>query len=122
MRPLAEDVYSLTLDCGGTISTQHGTGLARTPWVPRQYGRLYPVFVALKSVFDPNELLNPGKIVSAVLNRPAWPLRTFPQPPAERTLADHSRVLSPDRNGHRFQYPSRCFERATSRVAELSEA
>jgi FAD/FMN-containing dehydrogenase/Fe-S oxidoreductase len=82
--PLAEAVYTLVLEMGGTISTQHGTGLARTPWVPRQYGRLYPVFVALKSVFDPNELLNPGKIVSAVMNRPVWPLRVPPKPPAER--------------------------------------
>ena len=41
---LAEDVYDLVLELGGTISTQHGTGLARTPWVARQYGPLYPVF------------------------------------------------------------------------------
>ena len=33
---------TLVLELGGTISTQHGTGLARTPWVGRQYGRLYP--------------------------------------------------------------------------------
>jgi FAD/FMN-containing dehydrogenase/Fe-S oxidoreductase len=82
--PLAEAVYSLVLDMGGTISTQHGTGLARTPWVPKQYGRLYPVFVALKSVFDPNELLNPGKIVSGVSDRPAWPFRAMTLPSAER--------------------------------------
>lgn len=72
---LAEAVYDLVLGLGGTISAQHGTGLARTPWVPRQYPRLYPVFVALKAIFDPHELLNPGKIVSAVSPTGLWPLR-----------------------------------------------
>ena len=42
--PLADELYTVVLELGGTISTQHGTGLARTPWVSRQYGRLYPVF------------------------------------------------------------------------------
>src|SRR5262249_46534526 len=41
---IAEEVHTLAIDLGGTVSTQHGTGLARTPWVARQYGRLYPVF------------------------------------------------------------------------------
>ncbi len=72
---LSEAIYELVLGLGGTISTQHGTGLARTPWVPRQYPKLYPVFVALKAIFDPHELLNPGKIVSAVSPTGLWPLR-----------------------------------------------
>jgi len=74
--PLAESISTLTLDLGGTISSQHGTGIARTPWVSRQYGALYPVFVALKSIFDPHDLLNPGKIVGSTPNGTAWPLRT----------------------------------------------
>jgi len=62
---IAEQVYSLALDLGGTISTQHGTGLARTPWVARQYGRLYPVIREIKSIFDPQQICNPGKIVDS---------------------------------------------------------
>src|SRR5207244_2597668 len=42
--PIADEIYALALQLGGTISTQHGTGLARTPWVAQQYGKLYPVF------------------------------------------------------------------------------
>jgi FAD/FMN-containing dehydrogenase/Fe-S oxidoreductase len=72
---LADDVHSLALQLGGTISTQHGTGLARTPWVARQYGRLYPVFRDLKAIFDPRRILNPGKIVGLNPERPPWPLR-----------------------------------------------
>lgn len=83
---LSESIYDLVLGMGGTISSQHGTGLARTPWVPRQYPRLYPVFVALKALFDPQELLNPGKIVSAVSPIGFWPLRrpVPPVPPKQR--------------------------------------
>jgi len=73
--PLAEDLHTLAISLGGTVSAQHGTGLARTPWVERQYGPLVPVFRAIKGVFDPRGILNPGKIVGLDPSRPAWPLR-----------------------------------------------
>jgi FAD/FMN-containing dehydrogenase len=73
--PLAEAVHTLALSLGGTVSTQHGTGLARTPWVEKQYGPLMPVFRELKRIFDPKGILNPGKIVGPDPSRPAWPLR-----------------------------------------------
>ena len=73
--PLAEAVHSLALALGGTVSTQHGTGIARTPWVERQYGPLVPVFRELKRIFDPKGVLNPGKIVGPDPSREAWPLR-----------------------------------------------
>ena len=87
---LAEKVHALALDLGGTVSTQHGTGLARTPWVARQYGPLYPVFRQVKAIFDPQDIFNPGKIVDPDPSRPAWPLRRRrPQsePIADRWLA-----------------------------------
>jgi FAD/FMN-containing dehydrogenase/Fe-S oxidoreductase len=73
--PLAEAVHTLALGLGGTVSTQHGTGLMRTPWVDKQYGPLMPVFRELKRIFDPRNILNPGKIVGPDPSRPAWPLR-----------------------------------------------
>jgi FAD/FMN-containing dehydrogenase/Fe-S oxidoreductase len=72
---LAEDVYRLVLELGGTISTQHGTGLARTPWVEQQYGPLVGVFRQVKSIFDPAQIFNPGKIVGKAVGVPFWPLR-----------------------------------------------
>jgi FAD/FMN-containing dehydrogenase/Fe-S oxidoreductase len=75
--PLADDLYTVVLSFGGTISAQHGTGLARTPWVSKQYFRLYPVFKKLKAIFDPRHLFNPGKIVGPAPGLPAWPLRNF---------------------------------------------
>jgi len=72
---LAEEVYAMVLDWGGTISTQHGVGLARTPWVERQYGRLYRAFRDIKDLFDPKRLLNPGKIVAEGSPQPEQMLR-----------------------------------------------
>jgi Fe-S oxidoreductase/FAD/FMN-containing dehydrogenase len=78
LRAIAEEVHALALDLGGTVSTQHGTGLARTPWVARQYGRLYPVFRELKNIFDPHGIFNPGKIVGPPEGLTPWPLRKIP--------------------------------------------
>ncbi len=76
---LADDVYRLVLDLGGTISAQHGTGLARTPWAARQAGPLFALWCGLKAIFDPRHLFNPGKIVGRPARSPGdppiWPLR-----------------------------------------------
>jgi FAD/FMN-containing dehydrogenase/Fe-S oxidoreductase len=100
---LAEKVHTLALDLGGTVSTQHGTGLARTPWVARQYGALYPVFRQLKAVFDPRGLFNPGKIVDPDPSMPVWPLRraAAAEPPAHllRWQADEIRAEVGNCNG-----------------------
>lgn len=77
LHAFAEALYPIVLDFGGTISTQHGTGLARTPWVARQYGPLYPIFRELKAIWDPKHLLNPGKIVS---HEPLQPLTHLRHP------------------------------------------
>jgi Fe-S oxidoreductase len=65
---------------GGTISAQHGTGLARMPWVGRQYGPLAAVFKELKGIFDPGYIFNPGKVVAPPTQPLAWPLRQRGQP------------------------------------------
>lgn len=63
MAPLAEDLFRAALELGGTISGEHGVGCARTQFVRWQYGELYDVMRRVKGVFDPNNVLNPGKIV-----------------------------------------------------------
>jgi FAD/FMN-containing dehydrogenase/Fe-S oxidoreductase len=91
---LAEEIHGLALGLGGTVSTQHGTGLARTPWVARQYGQLYSVFRELKAIFDPQELFNPGKIIGPDPGRPAWPLRRpLPQPKNGETVGPSTPFL-----------------------------
>lgn len=92
MWPLAEAVHALALELGGTVSSQHGTGLLRTPWVERQYGPLFPVFRELKRVFDPKGVLNPGKIVGPDPSREAWPLRGDREPGTRESEGNGARV------------------------------
>lgn len=61
---LARDLYEVALAHGGTVSGEHGNGLARTAFIRSQYGPLYRVFQQVKELFDPHNLLNPGKIIS----------------------------------------------------------
>ena len=63
MESLAGDLYELVFDVGGTISGEHGAGLSRTPFIRRQAGELYDVYCEVKRIFDPEGVLNPGKIV-----------------------------------------------------------
>lgn len=48
----------------GSLSGEHGDGRLRGEFIPLMLGnRLYKVFQDLKAVWDPNNILNPGKIV-----------------------------------------------------------
>ena len=64
MENLARDLYHQALSVGGSISGEHGLGISRTAFLRSQYGELYRVFQEIKSIFDPNSLLNPGKVLS----------------------------------------------------------
>ena len=61
---LSRELYEVAISCGGTISGEHGNGLARTAFLRTEYGPLYRVFQEIKQVFDPLGILNPEKIVS----------------------------------------------------------
>jgi Fe-S oxidoreductase len=64
MQSIAEDVTSLVLDHRGAFSGEHGDGLARTQFNPKMYGpELWAAFKELKTAFDPDWRLNPGKVV-----------------------------------------------------------
>ncbi len=63
MRHLAEELYREVFDAGGTITGEHACGLSRTPFIRRQVGPLFEIFRHVKEIFDPQNILNPGKIV-----------------------------------------------------------
>lgn len=65
MRELSEQLFSRVFELNGSISGSHGDGLIRTGFLRRQYGRMYDVFGEIKREFDPQNILNPGKIVDS---------------------------------------------------------
>ena len=64
MQALATDLYEEVLTFGGTVSSQRAAGLSRTWFLRRQAGPLYEVYREVKRIFDPQNILNPGKVVA----------------------------------------------------------
>ena len=63
---IADQISDLVLQYGGAFSGEHGDGLARSPFQEKMFGpTLYQAFGAIKQTFDPEGILNPGKIVHA---------------------------------------------------------
>nr|WP_255592634.1 FAD-binding and (Fe-S)-binding domain-containing protein [Bordetella sp. BOR01] len=64
MRAIAEEAGALVRRYKGAFSGEHGDGLVRSEWVAWQFGpRLTRAFEEIKDAFDPDRLMNPGKIV-----------------------------------------------------------
>src|SRR5262245_28132482 len=66
MQSLADELYEEVWKVGGTISGEHGSGISRTWFLRKQFGPLYDVFREVKRIFDPHNLLNPGKVIADV--------------------------------------------------------
>jgi D-lactate dehydrogenase (cytochrome) len=62
-RRLDEAVVSDALARGGTCTGEHGIGIGKRAYLAREHPDLLPLYSGLKSLFDPNGILNPGKVV-----------------------------------------------------------
>jgi glycolate oxidase len=57
------EIFELTAALGGTISGEHGIGLVQKDYMPIKYSEIHLNLMRnIKSVFDPNGILNPGKM------------------------------------------------------------
>ncbi len=66
MRAIANDVFSLAWSLGGSISGEHADGLVRAGFIRQQYGdEYYELLCKVKNIFDPDSLMNPGKIINS---------------------------------------------------------
>ena len=58
-----EEVFQATIDLGGTLSGEHGIGLAKAPYMHMAFtDEEMNLFKAIKKAFDPNNILNPNKM------------------------------------------------------------
>ena len=61
---LAQKVFDLTFEFGGSMSAEHNDGMIRTPFLKQMYGEtIYKLFEDTKNIFDPLHIFNPGKKV-----------------------------------------------------------
>ena len=52
------------LACGGTCTGEHGIGIGKKAWLPKQHGAgAVGVMRAIKLALDPLNILNPDKVV-----------------------------------------------------------
>ncbi len=64
MRAIAEEAAAMVKEYKGSYSGEHGDGLVRSEWIAPFFGpKLVGAFEEIKGLFDPRNLLNPGKIV-----------------------------------------------------------
>src|SRR5437867_6785316 len=62
-RQVADQTSALVRQFKGSLSAEHGVGIARTEYMREQLGdELLEVMRAIKNAFDPKNILNPGKI------------------------------------------------------------
>ncbi len=60
---VVEDLFDYTVELGGTISGEHGIGITKAPYMPKEIGRdEIELMKRIKRLFDPKGILNPGKI------------------------------------------------------------
>ena len=66
MVSISDEISDLVLEFGGSLSGEHGDGLVRSPYNEKMFGgEIYGAFRDVKRAFDPQGIMNPGKIVDS---------------------------------------------------------
>lgn len=92
LEQISREVCDLVIEFHGSMSGEHGDGLARSYLNERLFGsKIYSAFKEIKAAFDPANILNPGKVVDGP--SPVENLRHNPeeQPTLVPTTFDFSR-------------------------------
>lgn len=60
-----DEIFTKAIELGGSITGEHGVGSVKRPWLERQLGSDHVALLRrIKAAFDPNGILNPGKLGS----------------------------------------------------------
>ncbi len=58
-----EEIFELTVSLGGTLSGEHGIGYVQKDYMPIKFPEIHlSLMRGIKKVFDPNYIMNPGKV------------------------------------------------------------
>lgn len=65
---VSDKIYDLVAEYHGSITGEHNDGIIRTPYLGKMYSpKTLTIFKEIKSIFDPLNILNPGKKVGMTL-------------------------------------------------------
>lgn len=59
---LCDDIHRMAIDMDGTTTGEHGVGVVRAMYADDEHGKSVDFMRAIKRVFDPNNIMNPGKL------------------------------------------------------------
>ena len=82
-----DEIVTMVVDkYDGSLKAEHGTGRNMAPFVRREWGeRIYAVMQRIKTLFDPQGLLNPGVIIN---DDPEAHIKHFKSMPKAHDLVD----------------------------------
>ena len=60
---MSERLVERALKFGGTCSGEHGVGIGKLKYLEAEHGAALDVMRAIKRALDPNNLMNPGKLI-----------------------------------------------------------
>ncbi len=63
VKDLSNRMVERALEMGGTVSGEHGIGLGKLGYMEREHGGAWAVMGAMKAALDPQNIMNPGKLV-----------------------------------------------------------
>ncbi|MFT7212250.1 MAG: D-lactate dehydrogenase (cytochrome) [Granulosicoccus sp.] len=62
-KSLGASISELALEFGGTVTGEHGVGTGKKKYMLAEHGAAYTLMATLKKSIDPDNIMNPGKIV-----------------------------------------------------------
>jgi glycolate oxidase len=63
VKQVEADLFELAIDLGGTLTGEHGVGISKAQYMNLEHDPVFmQVMNGLKNLFDPNAILNPGKL------------------------------------------------------------
>ena len=62
VKKIAQEFIDLTLKYKGTLTAEHGIGIAKAPFIHKELGLSHDVMKSIKKALDPKNILNPGKM------------------------------------------------------------
>jgi D-lactate dehydrogenase (cytochrome) len=64
-----DNLCKLALRLGGTVTGEHGIGVGKIKFMDAEHGAAVPFMRAVKAALDPNNILNPGKVIPVATDK-----------------------------------------------------